>query len=135
MNDEEKTESGHRHAFTTDAQRWLTHLKDFSRDNRKQPTEAENHLWQLLRGGTLNGLRFRRQHAIGQFIVDFVCLKAWLIVEADGEIHNEASQAEYDTGRTYGLQQLGFTVIRFTNHQILHQSQQVLNTIQQHLPA
>jgi very-short-patch-repair endonuclease len=120
--------------YTTDAARWKKTLKDYARANRKQPTEAENHLWQELRNHKL-GARFRRQHAIQQFIVDFVCLEAWLIIEVDGSIHADASQAEYDGGRTHNLQEAGFLVLRFTNEEVLHSTLTVLQTITKHLNA
>ncbi|HEX8427541.1 endonuclease domain-containing protein [Hymenobacter sp.] len=125
---EESSTIGQRHAFTTDAERWAKQLKAFSRANRKQPTEAENALWQALRGIKL-GYKFRRQHALDRYIVDFVCLRAWLIVEADGEIHTETGQAEYDAGRTHVLEELGFRILRFTNDQILTNINQTLETI------
>ena len=122
----------HYRMYTTDAARWKRHLKDYARANRRQPTEAENHLWQELRNHRL-GVRFRRQHAIRQFIVDFVCLQAWLVIEVDGSIHADAGQAEYDGGRTHNLQEAGFLVLRFTNEEVLHNTPQVLQTITEHL--
>jgi very-short-patch-repair endonuclease len=86
------------HTFTTDWQRWKN-LKGFAHENRRQPTLAEAQLWQALRTNQL-GSRFRRQHAIEDYIVDFVCLPAWLVVEVDGEVHHLPEQAEYDGGRT-----------------------------------
>ncbi|MFD2718193.1 endonuclease domain-containing protein [Hymenobacter monticola] len=118
--------------FTTDAKRWKTSLKAYTQHNRKHPTPAENHLWQELRGNKLNA-PFRRQHAIESFIVDFVCLAAWLIVEVDGSIHGDESQAEYDGGRTHELQEYGFLVLRFTNEEVLHNTPKVLKTIAEHL--
>ncbi len=118
--------------YTTDANRWKFALKENARANRKQQTEAENHLWQELRGSKLS-VRFRRQHAIQKFIVDFVCLEAALVVEVDGSIHAEAGQAEYDAGRTHNLQQAGYQILRFTNEQVLHQTAHVLQTISAHL--
>ncbi|MFC6225294.1 endonuclease domain-containing protein [Hymenobacter artigasi] len=120
--------------YTTDAKRWMTSLKDYARHNRKNPTPAENHLWQALRGNKL-GAPFRRQHAIGSFIVDFVCLAAWLIIEVDGSIHGDESQAEYDGGRTHELQEDGFLVLRFTNEEVVHNTSKVLETISEHLTA
>jgi very-short-patch-repair endonuclease len=96
----------HYRMYTTDAARWKKTLKGYACTNRQQPTEAEDHLWQELRNHKL-GARFRRQHAIQQFIVDFVCLEAWLIIEVDGSVHADASQAEYDGGRTHNLQEAG----------------------------
>ncbi|GAA4363629.1 DUF559 domain-containing protein [Hymenobacter saemangeumensis] len=118
--------------YTTDAKRWIKSLKDYARHNRKTATPAENHLWHELRGNKL-GAPFRRQHAIGPFIVDFVCLAAWLIIEVDGSIHGDASQAEYDGGRTHELQECGFLVIRFTNAEVLSRTPSVLQTISEHL--
>ena len=119
------------HVFTTDARRWET-LKHYARVNRKVPTAAENVLWQELRGGKL-GVKFRRQHAIEGYIVDFVCLAARLVVEVDGEVHQEISQAEYDAGRTAELQALGYRLIRFHNAQVQHQLPETLRQIRQHL--
>jgi very-short-patch-repair endonuclease len=118
--------------YTTDAVRWKRSLKEYARTNRKNPTPAENHLWQELRGNKL-GAPFRRQHAIGPFIVDFVCLAARLIVEVDGGIHQEIGQAEYDGGRTHELQEDGFLVLRFTNEEVLYGTPEVLKTIAEHL--
>ncbi len=124
--------AGQRHAFTTDAERWVKHLKAFSRENRRQPTEAENALWQALRGQTL-GARFRRQHTIDRYIVDFVCLKAWLVIEVDGGVHDETDQAEYDAGRTYTLHELGFRVLRFRNEEVISNLAQVLSAIRENI--
>jgi len=118
--------------YTTDAKRWKKSLKEYARTNRKSPTPAENHLWQELRGNKLHA-SFRRQHAITQFIVDFVCLAAWLIIEVDGSIHADPSQAEYDGGRTHELQECGFLVLRFTNEQVLCNTPNVLKIITEHL--
>jgi very-short-patch-repair endonuclease len=119
------------HTFTTDPTRWKT-LKGYARANRKEPTPAEQALWLALRGHQL-GYHFRRQHAIEGYIVDFVCLRAWLIVEVDGGIHQEAGQAEYDGGRTHALQECGFLVLRFTNSEVLEELPQVLAAIEYHL--
>ena len=118
--------------YTTDAKTWKKTLKQYARANRHEPTPAENHLWQQLRGTRL-GAAFRRQHAIQQFIVNFVCLAAWLIIEVDGSIHADPSQAEYDGGRTHELQECGFLVLRFTNEQVLHTTPSVLKSIVEHL--
>ena len=121
------------HIFTTTAQKWKT-LGPWARENRKQPTDAEARLWHELRRENL-GVQFRRQHAIDSYVVDFVCLSAKLIVEADGEIHAEAEQAAYDQDRTSVLQELGYEVLRFSNQDILHHIEKVLQQIQSHLPA
>ncbi|WP_235184002.1 endonuclease domain-containing protein [Hymenobacter sp. IS2118] len=120
--------------YTTDAKRWKTSLKAYARTNRKTPTPAEHKLWQELRGSKL-GAPFRRQHAIESFIVDFVCLAAWLVIEVDGSIHAEIAQAEYDGGRTYELEKIGYSIVRFTNEEVLHETANVLKKIAEHLTA
>ena len=122
----------HFHAYMTDAERWRKSLKGFARSNRSNPTTAENCLWQLVRGNKL-GPRFRRQQAIENYIVDFICLPAWLIIEVDGEYHFDVEQAEYDGGRTYDLQELGFYILRFTNEEVLNNSNYVLKIISTHI--
>jgi very-short-patch-repair endonuclease len=62
-----------------------------------------------------------------------VCLAAWLIIEVDGEVHAEPSEAEYDGGRTHELQECGFLVLRFTNNEVLHHTPRVLKSITEHL--
>ena len=96
---------------------------------RKSMTEAERLLWNKLRNSRLNGYKFRRQHPIYRFIADFYCHEARLIVEIDGEIHNEARNKEHDDGRTFELQELDTRVIRFTNQEIFNSIDMVLNTI------
>ena len=107
-------------------------LKDFSRDNRKQPTEAEDMLWQLLRNEQ-TGYKIRRQHAIGQFIADFVSLKKGLIIELDGHHHKLIKEA--DDARTEVLNHFGFEVIRFTNDEVLSNIQKVVLAIKEKLNA
>ena len=85
---------------------------------RKEPTPAEQKLWAYLRGNRLNGVNFRRQHAIGNFIVDFVSIKNKLVIELDGSQHLD--QEEYDAERTAYLESQGYKVIRFWNNQIMN---------------
>ena|SRR5580704_5432228 len=80
-------------------------LKRFARHLRKESTDAERKLWALLRDGQLNGFRFRRQHTIGGYIVDFACMKANLVIELDGGQHADADNAAYDAQRTLHLQE------------------------------
>ena len=93
---------------------------------RKEPTEAENVLWQRLRGKQL-GARFRRQHAIDRFIVDFYAHEPHVIIEVDGPVHE--TQKEYDAMRQSFLESLGYRVLRFTNEQVLQDIQGVLAVI------
>ncbi len=96
---------------------------------RKNMTEAESKLWSLLRKKQVGGKRFRRQHPVKTFIVDFYCHECKLVVEVDGSIHKLEGQKEYDNGRTYELEQLGLKVVRFTNNQVLQQPEKVIELI------
>jgi len=83
---------------------------------RREPTPAENRLWQRLRKRQVLGFKFRRQHAIGRFIVDFYCADAQLVVEVDGPVHKQAQ--EEDRLRQEFLESLDLTVLRFTNDEV-----------------
>jgi len=85
---------------------------------RKEPTEAENALWKYVRSKQL-GLRFYRQHIIGNYIVDLVCLEKKLIIEIDGKYHSDGGQQESDELRERTLNQYGYEVLRFTNEEVL----------------
>ena len=84
---------------------------------RRTMTDAEQALWRVLRSRQLEGFKFRRQHSIGRYVVDFVCLERKLIVEVDGGHH--AEQADVDAERTAYLEDKGFHVIRFWNNEVL----------------
>ncbi len=91
-------------------------LSPYSRDLRRNATKQENHLWyDFLKK---HPLRFNRQRIIGEYIVDFHCPKANLVIELDGSGHYEDDAIEYDKRRTAYLESLGLTVIRFTNTDI-----------------
>jgi len=94
---------------------------------RRELTPAEQKLWAYLRGKKLNGVSFRRQHAIGNYIVDFCAIKQRLIVELDGSQHLE--QEEYDRERTDYLKSKGYKVIRFWNNDVMKDIQGVLRVI------
>lgn len=98
--------------------------------NRNHPTEAESLIWEFLSGKTL-GVRFRRQHIIDDYIVDFVCLRKKLVVEIDGGYHFTEEQTSLDELRTAKLLSLGFKVIRFTNEEVIAETEKVLNTIKE----
>ncbi len=104
-------------------------LKENAKKRRKNPTEAENFLWKNLQSKDLENYKFRREHIIGDFIVDFVCLSKQLVIEIDGGYHNEENQQELDKLRTEYLNKQGFTVIRFTNENILFDIENTLNAI------
>jgi very-short-patch-repair endonuclease len=80
-------------------------------------TPAEHVLWQALRGGATDGLRFRKQHPVGRFVLDFYCAARKLAVEVDGGIHDE--QRDLDAERTAALALRGIRVIRFRNEEVL----------------
>ena len=109
-------------------------LKNNAVNNRKNPTDAETLLWQCIRDRQL-GLKFRRQHAVGDYIADFICLEISLIIEVDGEYHNSEEQQEKDTIRTEFLNEQGFYVLRFTNEEVINRTEWVLKSIIASPPA
>lgn len=109
-------------------------LKEHAKSNKDNPTNAELVLWELLKGKQLENYKFRRQHIIGQYIADFVCLPHKLIVEVDGKIHQLPENKESDEIRTNWLESHGFKVLRFTNEQVLSDPENVLHEIQKVLP-
>ncbi|BDQ03476.1 methionine synthase [Ignavibacterium sp.] len=104
-------------------------LKEFVKQNRSNPTEAEEKMWELLRDRRLENYKFRRQHIIGKYIADFVCLEQKLIIEIDGLIHQLPDNKESDEIRTQWLNEVGFKVIRFTNEQVIKDTKNVLEEI------
>ncbi len=110
----------------------LKYHLDFAKQNRKEPTEAEDALWQELRGKKLDA-KFRRQHPISDFIVDFVSLKNNLVIEVDGGYHQTKKQQEHDAYRTWMLNENGFRVIRFTNKEVLGDMDKVLGVVRGYL--
>ncbi len=98
---------------------------------RKEMTEAEVLLWKELRNFKL-GIKFRRQHPVGRFIVDFYCQEAKLVIEIDGSVHLQEGQKEKDENRTYELEKLGLKVIRFDNQNVITNISEVINEIQKH---
>ncbi len=107
-------------------------LKEYAIRMRKNPTECERLMWQVLRGNRL-GVKFRRQHIIGDYIADFACVSAGIVIEVDGGYHNNAEQKQEDEIRTNFLNERGFKVIRFTNEQVLNNLDYVISTIKQEL--
>jgi very-short-patch-repair endonuclease len=103
--------------------------RDFARSLRNFMTEAEKRLWRLLRAQQIDGWKFRRQAAIGPYVVDFVCFSHKLIVELDGPQHAEPDAARHDTRRTSWLTSQGFRVLRFWNHQLDEEILGVVDTI------
>ncbi len=102
-------------------------MKYRARNLRRQQTEAEQRLWHYLRNRRLAGFKFRRQHVLGPYIVDFVCLESHLVVEVDGGQHG--AQQEYDDQRSAFLEAQGFKVVRYWNNEVLKDTQAVLRVI------
>src|SRR5262245_31304320 len=89
-----------------------------ARSYRKEMTDAEAKLWSMLRGRRLAEFKFRREHPIGPYVVDFACVGARLIVEVDGPSHDNPEQAEFDANRTAFLENAGWRVVRVPNTDI-----------------
>ena len=104
-------------------------LYQYGRELRHESTEAEKLLWAELRNRKLNGLKFRRQHPLDKFIVDFYCNEKKLVVELDGGVHNEKINKEYDEARTAMLAGLNIIVLRFKNEDVINNMKEVLRKI------
>ena len=107
----------------------ITTLIERVRELRKNQTPAESIFWELVRGKRFLDLKFRRQHQIGNYIVDFYCHEYRLIIELDGGIHNTPKQKQRDEDRDCYLKSLGNTVLRFPNQSIYNDTEMVLNAI------
>ncbi len=108
-------------------------LKQAVQKNKDDATDAEKLLWNHLRGKKLENYKFRRQHIIGNYIADFVCLKKNLVIELDGSIHQLPENKENDQARTEKLNHYGFTVLRFSNEELFKNLDHVLNKISETL--
>jgi very-short-patch-repair endonuclease len=104
-------------------------LKEYSRELRKNMTDAEKLLWSRLRGKQLLGVQFYRQKPIAGYIVDFYAASANLVIELDGSQHFEPQLREYDKERDQRLQFIGLEVLRFDNRQVLCNTDCVLDVI------
>ena len=114
--------------YTVSNARKYGQMKEWARGMRKEPTDAERAMWRMLRHDSL-GARFRRQHILEDFIVDFACLKKRLVVEIDGPIHEHSR--EEDALRTARLLEMGFHVVRFTNEEVMTRESFVFESIKQ----
>lgn len=110
-------------------------MKEHAKRMRNQPTEAEKLLWNGLSAKNLDGFKFRRQHIIGEYIADFICLKKNLIVEVDGSIHQLPENRKSDAERTAWLEKEGYNIIRFSNDEVLTNLEEVLQKIHTKLTA
>jgi very-short-patch-repair endonuclease len=117
-----------RHNTPTRRYRGATHeLVLAARQLRNAMTPAEEALWQAIRGRQVAGARFRRQHPIGPFILDFCCPEQRLVIEVDGAIHD--GQQDYDAHRTLHLESYGYRVLRFRNEEVMHDLDSVIHRI------
>ncbi len=104
-------------------------LRDTSRNLRSKQTEAEEYIWKFLRAGKQKSLKFRRQHQIGPYIVDFYCHKLQLIIELDGEYHATKEQKSKDRVRDDILKAEGFKILRYPNKVALYNPETILQQI------
>ncbi len=105
------------------------YLKTRRKELRNNPTQAEEFLWRYLKKSKLEGRKFRRQHSIGNFIVDFYCPEERLVVELDGAVHFNDKAIEYDKRRTKYLENKRIKVIRFENQEVMYNLDSVLEQI------
>lgn len=104
-------------------------LSKLAKEMRKNPTQSERVLWNILRKYRIKGFLFRQQHPIYIFIADFYCHKIKLVVEVDGDVHFNDESQEHDDGRTGEMEKFGIKVIRFTNEQVLYNQDIILKQI------
>ena len=105
----------------------------FRRELRQRLTPWEELLWECLRARKFHGAKFKRQHSIGNYILDFYCAKYRLIIELDGMVHREREQAEKDKIRDKNLEEMNYTVLRFWNFEVENNMKGVLKKIQRHI--
>ena len=106
-------------------------LLEFARNMRHSSTDAESLMWQILRARRFMDLKFRRQHVIQPYIVDFYCHEIGLVIELDGSQHGTDDAVEYDAERTKFLEALGLMVVRYWNHDVLGRTDVVLEDLWQ----
>lgn len=104
-------------------------LLEFAKAMRTNATDAEHLMWQLLRAKRFMNLKFRRQHVIAPYIVDFYCHELGLVIELDGSQHNTDDGRAYDFERTKFLEALGFRVVRYWNNDVLKNTESVLGNL------
>jgi len=110
-------------------------LKERARELRQSQTDAEAVFWELVRDRQFEGLKFRRQHQIGDYIVDFYCHEQRLVVELDGEVHDDPEQKKHDAQRDKYLESIGNQILRFKNKTLLETTEKVFQEILAKLPS
>ncbi|MCH2200290.1 MAG: endonuclease domain-containing protein [Flavobacteriales bacterium] len=108
-------------------------LKTRRRELRRSATPAEVELWKYLRRRQVMGLRFRRQHSMGPYIMDFYCPEAKLCIELDGPYHDHPEQIERDVRREKDLKMMGVDMLRFKNHVVFENPEVILESIKEHV--
>lgn len=111
----------------------LKEKKELRKQLRNNATPAEKKLWEALKGKQLDGFKFRRQHSIDRYILDFFCPTANLAIELDGDSHYTDEAKEYDQIRDNYLQSVGINVIRYSNQEIYENLEGVLEDIRSYL--
>ena len=106
-------------------------LISLARKLRRRQTDAERNLWARLKSKQIESAKFRRQHPIGPYVVDFVCLEKKLVVEIDGGHHNEDDVSLKDSDRAAWLVGEGYRVLRFWNNDVLNQMESVIEKIRE----
>jgi very-short-patch-repair endonuclease len=108
-------------------------ILEHCRAMRNAPTDAEDRLWRRLRNRQLERVKFRRQHPVGPYIVDFYCHETNFALELDGSGHEDSDQADYDQNRAAELESMGIKVMRFWNNEVRDNMEGVLDAIREAL--
>jgi very-short-patch-repair endonuclease len=110
-------------------------LKNFARELREDQTAAEQLLWGIVRNRNVLGFKFRRQHQFGDYVADFYCHEAQLVIECDGSVHEGSEAWQHDQQRDAYMISQGLRILRLTNSQIFHDTEAVLDEIAKQLRA
>ena len=110
----------------------LPHLKPYRQNLRNDLTSAEAYFWSIIKNSQLDGKKFRRQHSVGKYILDFYCREERIAVELDGEVHMSSLAAELDNERDTFLAGRKIKVLRFENEYVFKNTERVLDEIRQH---
>jgi len=108
----------------------MRYRTQIARKLRQEQTQAEQHLWEYLRNRNFRGLKFRRQHPLKQYIVDFFCHSHGIIIELDGGYHKRGDVAKQDYARDFHLKELGYKVLRYRNHMVYNEPHHILNDLE-----
>ena len=108
-------------------------LFQFAKEMRKNPTESERALWNILNRTPFSEHKFRRQHPIARFIADFYSHKLKMVIEVDGGYHNNIEQMEFDALRDDDMNEFSISVLRFTNHEVLNNISQIHTKLKEYI--